>query len=108
MSKNSLGEKTQEFLNSISLSNSKTIEQTLSERAGRYGDFKELCFIAQSLKCTFHDSPNWNKLSDDKKEILEMIAHKIARILNGDHNYHDNWHDIVGYAKLIADDLISE
>lgn len=32
---------------------------------------------------------------------LEMIAHKIARILNGDPNYADNWHDIAGYATLI-------
>lgn len=32
---------------------------------------------------------------------FEMIAHKIARILNGDPNYADNWHDIAGYATLI-------
>ena len=30
---------------------------------------------------------------------------KIARILNGDSNYHDSWHDIIGYAKLVADQL---
>ena len=27
------------------------------------------------------------------------------KILNGDPNYVDNWHDIIGYAKLIEDRL---
>lgn len=34
-----------------------------------------------------------------------MVAHKIGRILNGDPNYHDSWHDIIGYTKLVADEL---
>ncbi len=34
---------------------------------------------------------------------FEVIADKIARILNGDPNYKDNWHDIQGYAKLAED-----
>ena len=32
-----------------------------------------------------------------------MIVHKIGRILNGDPEFHDSWHDIVGYAQLAAD-----
>jgi len=34
-----------------------------------------------------------------------MICHKISRIVNGDPNYKDSWHDIIGYAKLIEDKL---
>jgi hypothetical protein len=34
-----------------------------------------------------------------------MILHKIARIVNGDSNYADSWHDIGGYAKLVVDEL---
>jgi hypothetical protein len=37
------------------------------------------------------------------KQALSTIADKIARILNGDPYYVDNWHDIIGYAKLIED-----
>ena len=44
-------------------------------------------------------------LSPDQREALEMIAHKIARILNGDPDYADSWHDIAGYAQLVADRL---
>jgi hypothetical protein len=36
---------------------------------------------------------------------MEMICHKMARIMNGDPNYSDSWHDIAGYAKLVADRL---
>jgi len=39
-------------------------------------------------------------MSASHREALEMIAHKIGRILNGDPNYADSWHDIAGYAKL--------
>ena len=47
------------------------------------------------------DSPNWEKLDDDQREALEMTAHKIGRILNGDPNYADSWHDIIGYTRLV-------
>ena len=29
-------------------------------------------------------------------------------ILTGDAEYHDNWHDIQGYAKIVADTLQRE
>ena len=47
----------------------------------------------------------WDRLSADQRESLEMVQHKVARILNGDPNYADSWVDIAGYAKLVADRL---
>jgi hypothetical protein len=82
------------------------IDQTLKERGSRYGDFKEHARITQNIKRAIQDSPNWKTLADDQKESLEMMAHKIGRILNGDPDYHDSWHDIVGYGKLSADYLV--
>lgn len=81
------------------------ITQTLAERGNRYGDFGEHARITQNIKRAMVDSPNWTTLSDDKKESLEMLAHKMGRILNGDPEYHDSWHDIIGYTKLVADKL---
>lgn len=81
------------------------IEKTLEQRGNRYGEFKEHARITQNLKRAMIDSPNWKKLSDDKKEALEMIVHKIGRILNGEPDFHDSWHDIEGYTKLISDTL---
>jgi len=82
------------------------IEYTLKERGNRYGEFKEHARITQNIKTSMYHTPNWCNLSDDKKEALEMIAHKIGRILNGDPEYIDSWHDIIGYAKLVEDELI--
>lgn len=79
------------------------IAATLAERGGRYGIFAEQALIEQTLMNTMRSTPGWVKLASDQKSALEMIAVKVARILNGDPNYHDNWHDIIGYAKLIAD-----
>lgn len=84
------------------------IDATLAERGTRYGSYPEHARITQSIKRAMVDSPNWSKLSDDKKEALEMLAHKIGRILNGDPEYHDSWHDIIGYTKLVADTLQKE
>jgi len=81
------------------------IQETLNERGKRYGSFKKHAAIAQDLKQTMYTDTNWVSLSPDKRQALEVIADKIARILNGDPEYHDNWHDIVGYAKLVADTL---
>ncbi len=44
-------------------------------------------------------------LSCDQTEALEMICHKIARIINGDSDYADSWVDIAGYATLVANRL---
>ena len=84
------------------------IDKTLNERGNRYGSFNEHERITQNLKRAMVDSPNWDSLSDDMKEALEMHVHKMGRILNGDPHYHDSWHDIIGYTKLVADRLISD
>lgn len=83
-----------------------SIEETLKERGNRYGSFQEHARITQNLKEAMQDSPNWANLRCDQKEALEMVAHKIGRILNGDPNFHDSWHDCNGYIKLVADTLI--
>lgn len=82
------------------------IKQTLAERGSRYGSsYADLCAMSQWLKRQMRTSPNWPALPADMKESLEMIQLKVARILMGDPNYKDNWHDIIGYAKLIDDRL---
>ena len=79
--------------------------QMLKERGSLYGDFAEHARITQNIKRAMADSPNWGNLTDAQRESLEMQAHKIGRILNGDPNYRDSWDDIIGYTKLVADNL---
>lgn len=83
------------------------INDTLQERGKRYGAFRDQAVICQGLKHVMRFSPSskWEDLSADQQECLDMIANKVGRILNGDPDYADSWHDIVGYAKLVEDRL---
>jgi hypothetical protein len=83
------------------------IDTTLDERGARYGTFKGHAEISQYLKGVMRkfEAERGCDLDPDQREALEMVAHKIARILNGDPNYVDSWIDIAGYCKLVADRL---
>lgn len=82
-----------------------SVRDTLGARSSNYGSYNSHERITQNIKNAMRDSPNWTYLTDDKKEALEMVATKIARILNGDPEYHDSWHDIIGYVTLVIDAL---
>jgi hypothetical protein len=82
-----------------------TIDDTLKERGSRYGVFERHAAITQGLKREMIASPNWDTLTDSMREALEMVMHKIGRILNGDPNYPDSWHDIIGYIRLVEQEL---
>ena len=81
------------------------INETLKDRGNRYGAFDKHAEITQNLKRDMRTGRMWFGLDDDMKEALEMIQHKIGRILNGDPNYADSWIDIAGYAQLVANRL---
>lgn len=84
------------------------VEELITERGSRYGKFKDGAEIMQSLKDTMRDVDGWNNLTASQKEALDMIQHKIGRILNGDPTYDDSWKDIAGYATLIVNELNGE
>lgn len=90
------------------------LDATLAERGSRYGAFNTHAEITQALKFVMYGNlcnndklivTNWGNLRPSQKEALEMIAHKIGRILNGDPNYADSWVDIAGYAQLVVNEL---
>jgi hypothetical protein len=83
------------------------ITEILDERGKRYGKFKNHANISQRLKYVVADALSNRKgiVEDDQREALDMICHKIARIVNGDPDYADSWVDIAGYAQLVADRL---
>lgn len=96
------------------------IDAILEERGKRYGSFTGHAEITQRLKSVMLDGEGLTQqtmarvqsrfamLKPDQRECLEMIAHKIGRILNGDPHYEDSWRDIAGYATLVADRLVLE
>lgn len=80
-------------------------DKLLAERGKRYGSFVGHAEITQEFKSVMHCwLKNTNKiLRPTQMEALEMIFHKIGRILNGDPDYDDSWQDIAGYAQLEVD-----
>lgn len=84
------------------------IEGTLAERGSRYGKFVDHARTTQAIKLAMTNGTNWGDLDDDMLEALDMIAHKIGRILEGDPEYVDSWHDIIGYARLVEKRLNGE
>lgn len=81
-----------------------SVENTLMERGARYGSFEEHATIAQAIQEAFRIYPEkWEKLPPVIKQGFTTLADKIARTLNGDEYYDDNYHDIGGYAKLMED-----
>ena len=81
------------------------LDCVLSDRQSTYGSFEAVAQVAQTLKASMAASKNWPRLRPHQRESLEMIASKIARILNGDPAHSDSWVDIAGYAQLVADTL---
>ena len=75
----------------------------LADRGKEYGDFSSECELIQSIKRTLRSGPKWVIMDDAQKEALDMVAHKMGRIINGNPNNIDSWRDIAGYTTLIVD-----
>lgn len=84
------------------------IKAMLSERGKTHGRFEDHARCTQRLKDVLHDEASQRMyrkqtaLSMQQLESLEMILHKIGRIVAGDADFHDHWDDIAGYAKLCS------
>lgn len=77
------------------------VQSTLDDRGVNYGDYTDVSASSQRLKDAARQAPGWHKLTHDQAESVEMILHKIARIISGGNpSFVDNWHDIGGYALL--------
>lgn len=76
-------------------------EDTIRAREARYGDFAHRAKLAQRIQNDMRCSNKWGALAPDQQHALAMIAEKISRLLNGDPDQSDTWHDIAGYAMLV-------
>ena len=81
------------------------LNETLAQRGSVHGDFRDHASATQRLKQVLHSCPNWTGMWHVHQEAAEMIVHKLGRILAGDPDHHDHWHDIAGYATLVTRDI---
>ena len=82
-----------------------SINKTLEQRGERYGKFKDVAATTYALQEILRNAKNHKHMTDDQVIALDMICNKMARIVNGDPSYIDNWHDISGYATLVEQEL---
>lgn len=60
------------------------LDKTLTERGKTHGDFEMQGAVSQRLKGIMRRAPNYQGLSAPQVEALEMILHKVSRILCGE------------------------
>lgn len=81
-------------------------DELLRERQQTHGDFADHARCTQRLKGILISEQGHRlkrgqqALTMQQREALDMIMHKIGRILAGDADWYDHWDDIAGYAKL--------
>lgn len=83
------------------------LDATLAQRGTKYGKFADHAAVTYKLKNVLreHSAQHGKSYAYDQAEAMDMICHKLGRIVNGDPDYADSWVDIAGYAKLVADRL---
>ena len=86
------------------------VSEITAKRGSVYGSFLHNALVAQAIKAALRNIPDpdneglrWENLPLDVREGLDLIALKMSRIVTGDAQYLDNWDDIGGYAKIVAD-----
>lgn len=92
------------------------VRGVLDERGRTHGDFTDHARITQRLKDVVRmELINCGKdpkgadmgasLTPTQQEAIDMILHKIGRIIAGNPNVKDHWLDLAGYSTLVADRL---
>lgn len=76
----------------------------LVDRRKTHGNFRDVASVSQGLKEILKIGPSCAHLTDTEREGLEMILHKIARIVCGNPHFKDHWADIAGYATRVEED----
>jgi len=78
--------------------------KVVEERRKIYGNFNDIAEVSQKIKDMYY-MYNAQELDPVINEGIEMIIHKLARVICGGSRYIDNIRDIAGYAHLIINYL---
>ena len=67
-------------------------------RDHQHGGVEAVGAVEQPIKDAFRAGRNWDRLTPGQKCALDMIAHKLGRILSGaDPGDPEHWEDLAGY-----------
>lgn len=78
-------------------------KMTIPNRDETHGGIEAVGEVSQQIKQAMRDGRNWERLTSAEAEALDMIGHKIGRILSGaDPSNREHWEDVAGYALAIV------
>jgi len=78
--------------------------KVIEERSKIYGDFNDIAEVSQKIKDMYYVN-NAQELDSIINEGVDMVIHKLSRVICGGSRYVDNFRDIQGYCQLIIDYL---
>lgn len=89
-------------------------EELTNERAKTHGSFADHARCTRRLKDVINDehihrvTRGQSVLSSQQAEAIDMILHKIGRVMAGDASFQDHWDDIAGYAHIANKDFSND
>ena len=83
------------------------VQETLEQRQSTHGDFRHNAACSQALKACVKEHVSV-MLTRVQAEALDNICQKMARVITGNANHADNWHDIAGYATLAEREILND
>lgn len=84
------------------------VQSVVAARDGSYGGFGGIALTCQNFKDIARSCPSWKSLNPSEKEGIDMIFHKITRILYSPKKIRDSWVDIGGYCRATLKALDEE
>jgi hypothetical protein len=83
------------------------VSELLAERGRTHGRFRDHARVTQVMKHAIHIAlvNSGVSLTDIQRESIDMILHKIGRIVSGNPRHRDHYDDIIGYTQLALNEL---
>lgn len=89
------------------------VRNTLANRQQTHGNYEDRARITQQLKYIISKELKLREqrgdaaLTASMRESIDMILHKLGRIIAGNPRMSDHWHDIAGYATLVEMQILT-
>lgn len=77
----------------------------LDDRRKTHGSYADFAAMEQALQVAMREGVRYEQLTLTQRSALNMIQHKIARILSGNPWHLEHWRDLAGYAQCAMDEL---
>lgn len=96
------------FLHECQLFTNPPFKMTIEtpNRDTQHGGMEAVGKVAQQMKAAIRSGRNWHRLSSGEREALDMICHKVGRVLSGaDPHDLQHWEDLAGYPAAAMRDM---